>query len=407
MKILILTQWYPPEPQEFLSELAESLREFGHDVTVLTGFPNWPSGKLYPGYRIRLWQREHIRGIPIIRVPLYPDHSHSAFLRIINFLSFLMSAVVLGSWLIPRVDVIHVIHPPLTMGGAAWVLSRLHRIPFTYEIQDMWPETLRATGMLNNEQALALVGMFAKWVYRCTKIIRVISPGFKANLVNKGVHPDKIRVISNWVDTDFFRPFPPDFALAQQFGFNGVFNVVFTGTIGLAQGLETVLEAALLLRDLPEIQFVLIGDGADLEHLQGIATERQIANVRFLGRHPANLMPRFNALADVLFLHLRDDPLFRITIPHKIFTYLASGKAILGAVSGDAAEVISNAQAGVVCPPADPKALAEAVRMLYHLTPSERQTMGENGRRAAEELYGRAPLISQVEKMLKEAVYCC
>lgn len=405
MKILILTQWYLPEPQQLLSELAESLRDLGHDVTVLTGFPNWPSGKLHPGYRIRPWQRENIRGISVIRVPLYPNHGRSAFLRIVNFLSFLMSVVVLGPWLIPRVDVIHVIHPPLTMGGAAWVLSRLYGIPFTYEIQDMWPETLQATGMLNNKRALSLVGMFANWVYRRAKLIRVISPGFKANLVAKGVPSDKIRVTSNWVDTDFFRPLPQDFALAEQYGLAGRFNIMFTGIIGLAQGLETVLEAAPLLQDTPKIQFVLIGDGADLERLQRIARERQIANVLFLGRHPANVMPYFNALADILFLPLRDEPLFRITIPHKLFTYLASGKALLGAISGDAAAVILNSKAGLVCPPSDPIALANAVRKLYHLTPAERQTMGENGRRAAEKLYGRVPLISQIEKMLMEAVH--
>ena len=400
MRILILTQWYLPEPQELLSELAETLQKLGHEVTVLTGYPNWPAGKLYPGYRLRLYQREDINGVPIIRVPLYPNHSLSSVKRIANFLSFSVSLTVLGPWLMPPVDVIHVVHPPLTMGWAAWILSRYHRIPFTYEILDMWPETLRATGMLNNEQALKLIGRFAKWVYSRAAAIRVISPGFRDNLIDKGVSSEKIHVISNWVDTNFFRPVESDVVMAKKLGLAGRFNVMYAGTIGLAQGLDTVLDAAILLRDIPKVQFVLVGDGADCQRLQVMAAERQIHNILFLGRHPATEMPRLYALADVLFLHLKDDPLFRITIPHKIFTYLASGLPILAAIEGDASEVVCGAQAGVVCKPGDPKGIADAVRKLYLLSPAERTSLGMNGRRAAVELYTRENLVAQIEQMI-------
>src|ERR1700733_5245611 len=183
MKILLLSQWYPPEPMKLLSDLTESLVAMGHEVHVLTGFPNWPSGKIYPGYHQRLVQRETVNGVRIIRIPLYPDHSNHPLKRIANFASFAISATLLGPFLVPRVDVMHVIHPPISIGLPAWVISRLRGFPFTMEIQDMWPENLRSTGMLNNESILAAIGAFARWVYSKASMVRVISPGFRLNLL--------------------------------------------------------------------------------------------------------------------------------------------------------------------------------------------------------------------------------
>ena len=399
MKILLLTQWYLPEPQ-LISDLAETLRDAGHEVTVLTGFPNFPSGRIYPGYRIRLFQKEQINGVPVIRVPLYPDHSRSAVKRSLNILSFAFCAAVLGPWLVPRVDVIHVVHPPLTIGLPAWVLSRLQRGPFTYEIKDMWPETLRATGMVNNGRMLRWIGRFAKWVYRRAAAIRVISPGFRANLIEKGVPEEKIRVISNWVDTDYYRQVAPDSELAREHGLADRFNVMFAGMIGPAQGMEVVLDAAALLHDLPDVQFVLLGDGNDLERLKGTAQERNLSNVKFLGRHPPNTMNSFYALADVLLIHLRDDPLFRITIPHKTFTYMAAAKPILAAVEGNVADLIRNAHAGVTCPPSNPAAMADAVRRLREMPIAKREKLGYNGRKVACEEFNRTGLVQELSQML-------
>jgi glycosyltransferase involved in cell wall biosynthesis len=343
MKILLVTQWFPPEPGKLLLDLATCARAAGHELTVLTGFPNYPMGKLYPGYRMRWWQRETIEGVPVIRVPLYPEHSRSAWRRVLNYLSFGLSAAVIGPWLVPQFDVVHFYHPPLTSALPAWTLSRLFRKPLTCEIQDMWPETLAATHMLNHARALAFVGWCAKQVYRRAAAIRVISQGFRDNLIQKGVPPEKIHVISNWVDADFYRPQAPDLAMMEKLGLAGHFNVMFAGTMGLAQGLETVLDAAALLTDLPRLQFVFVGDGADSDRLQQSARERGLANVKFLGRYPGDQMPALYAMADVLLIHLRDDPLFRITIPHKVFTYMAGAKPILAALEGDPAEVVRTA----------------------------------------------------------------
>lgn len=404
MRILILSQWYLPEPAHLLYQLAESLQAAGHEVTVLTGFPNYPSGKLYPGYRLKWFQREKINGIPVIRVPLYPNHGKSGIRRVLNYLSFAVSAALLGPWLIPQVDVIHVYHPPATVGWPAWLLSRLRRVPFTYNIQDLWPETLAATGMLHNRTLLGIVGWFASWVCRKASAIHVISPGFRENLLGKGVPARKIHVISNWVDSQAYRPVPPDPQLAGQLGLAGRFNVMFAGNMGAAQGLDTVLDAAGLLSDLPDAQFVLVGDGADLARLKTIAQQRNLENVKFLGRYPIEEMPRLYALADVLLVHLCDDPLFRITIPHKVFACMASGKPVLAAITGEAADIVQSARAGLHCPPSDFRAMADRVRKFHAMPPAQRQEMADDGRRTMIKSYGREYLVGKVAAMVESVV---
>lgn len=400
MRILILSQWYPPEPMKFLSEMAETLKAKGHDVVVLTGFPNWPEGKVYPGYKIKLWQKETIGGVPIVRIPLYPDHSQSKIPRILNYLSFIISGSLLGFFLIRRPDVIHAIQPPTTC-VPAWLLSRLWRIPFTYEVQDMWPETLQATGMMNNNTVLAVVAKYCDWVYRKAAALRVISPGFRRNLITKGVNGEKIHVISNWVDTDYYSPRQPDVALSEKFGFKGRFNILYAGTIGLAQGIETVLAAAKLVEDIEQIQFVLAGGGLALDNLKEYAANHNITNVKFLGRQPMELMPDLYSLADILLVHLKDDPLFRITIPHKTLTYLSAGKPVLAAVEGDVAAIVNENGAGLTCCSGNPESVAENVRKLYGMSLNDRKRLGENGRATALKRYAKDKLINDISVMLK------
>lgn len=403
MRVLILTQWYPPEPALLLQELAQTLQQLGHTVQVLTGFPNYPSGMLYPGYRVRWRQREVLAGVPLVRIPLLPEHSRSGVGRALNYVSFAVSAAVLGPWLVKRPDVIFVYHPPLTVGLPAWVLSRLWRVPFVYQVQDIWPETLAATGMLNNRRVLGVVAAFARWIYRRAATILVISAGFRDNLLKKGVPADKIRVIPNWANTAEYCPQAPEPALAEELGLAGRFNVMFAGNIGEAQGLETVLRAGEQMADDPRVQFVLVGDGVALDGLKAQAAAKGLKNVRFLGRFAASEMPRLYALADVLLVHLRDDPLFRITIPHKILAYMASGKPVLAAIAGEAAAVVADAHAGLSCPPENPEALVAAVRRLMALHASERAAMGMRARTVAEREYGRVPLIRRIDAVLREA----
>lgn len=416
MRILILTQWYPPEPALLLQELAQSLQGRGHEVTVLTGFPNYPSGRLYPGYRMRLRQRETLAGVPVLRVPLYPEHSRSGLRRALNYLSFALSATLLGLWSTPRPDVLFVYHPPLTVALPAYILSRLWRVPFVYQIQDMWPETLAATGMLSNPKLLRWIGRFAEWVYGKAHSILVISPGFRQNLVAKGVPAKKLHVVSNWVDPSTYYRAEPDPQLAAQLGLVGRFNVMFAGNMGEAQGLETIVETARLLAadtlsgnqeassaERPPVQFVMVGDGIALPRLQQLAEQHGLANIRFLGRYPVAEMPRLYALADVLLLHLRRDPLFQITIPSKTLAYLAAGKPILAAVAGDVADMVLSVGAGMACPSEDPSALAAAVQSLQSMSAAERHAMGERGLVAAQTQFSREILIGEIEAVLQVA----
>lgn len=410
MRVLILTQWYPPEPAMLLQELAQSLQARGHQVTVLTGFPNYPSGQLYPGYRVRLRQRETLAGVPVVRVPLYPEHSRSGLRRALNYVSFALSATLMGWWSVPRPDVMFVYHPPLTVGLPAYVLSRLWRRPFVYQIQDMWPETLAATGMFSNQRLLGWIGRLARWIYAKAQAILVISPGFRQNLLAKGVPAEKIHVVSNWVDPSTYYRAEPDPQVAQELGLAGHFNVMFAGNMGEAQGLETIVEAARLLQDDPQVQtgqqrpqFVLVGDGIALPRLQELAAQHHLNNVRFLGRYPAQDMPRLYALADALLVHLKDDPLFRITIPHKTLAYLGSGKPILAAVAGDVADLVDSIGAGVTCPPQNPPALAAAIRRLQAMPAGQRQAMGERGALAAQTRFGRDRLTGEIEAVLQQA----
>jgi glycosyltransferase involved in cell wall biosynthesis len=403
MKILFLTQWYPPEPALLIQELAQELLIRGHEVTVLTGYPNYPSGKLYPGYHVHLRQSEILGGVPVVRVPLFLDHSQSKIRRALNYVSFTLSSAILGFWQVPRPNVMFVYHPPLTTGLSAWILSRLWGIRFVYQIQDMWPETLEATGMIKSSGLLSIIGRIAKWIYAKAHTILVISPGFKRNLLAKGVAADKIRVVSNWVEGYPSDDVVPDMNLAAKVGMAGRFKIVFAGNMGEAQGLETVLESATILKDDPNIQFILIGDGIALPRLKDIVRARSLSNVKFPGRFPHAAMPALFALADVLLVHLKDEPLFRITIPHKLINYLGSGKPVIAAVSGDAAQVITDTGAGVVCPPGNPHALAAAIRDLENMAVSEREKMGQRGLLAAAVIYSRSVLVAEIDKVLTHA----
>ena len=404
MRILILSQWNPPEPASIPHAMARSLIQRGHQVLSITGFPNYPSGKIYPGYRQRLWRREEIEGVPVLRLPLYPDHSRSGVRRALNFLSFAASASLLGPILSGPADVMWVYHPPLTIGIPAWWIGLLRRVPFVYDIKDMWPETLVATDMMRSRTALAMLSRLARFVYARAAAITVVSPGFNRNLIGKGVPADKIYVIPNWADEHVYRPVPPDQALADKYGFNGRFNVVFAGYMGFAQGLDTVIAAAQQLSDLPEVQFTLIGDGVDEARLQQMVIKKQVGNVRFLGRQPAERMPHFFALADVLLVHLKRDPLFEITIPSKTLAYMACERPILMAVAGDAADVVRDTGAGLTCPPQDAKALATAVRTLYTMSVAERERMGKAGREAFLNHYTRRVLMDRYEALFENIV---
>jgi colanic acid biosynthesis glycosyl transferase WcaI len=379
LRILLLTQWFEPEPALKGLLFARALEAKGHEVEVLTGFPNYPGGRVYPGYRIKPFRREVIDGIRVIRVALFPSHDASPMRRILNYVSFAASAVVFGSLLTRRADVIYAYHPPLTVGVAASMLGFVKRAPFVYDIQDLWPDTLAATGMMGARLPLKVVDKVARWVYRRAAHVVAQSPGFAARLAERGVPTRKLSVIYNW-SHEREASVEGNARIAAELKAGGRFNVVFAGTMGRAQGLGAVLQAAKLLdRPGSRIRFAFVGGGIEADALKAEAEGLGLHNVRFFSRVPMSEIGAVLAAADVLLVHLTDDPLFEITIPAKTQAYLSSGKPILIGVRGDAADLVAKSGGGVSCEPEDPQSIAEEVTRLEAMDPSELQAMGARG----------------------------
>lgn len=409
MRILFLTQWFHPEPGAIRGlPLARALARRGHEIRVLTGFPNYPGGRLYDGYRLRPWMRERMEGIPVLRVPLFPSHDRSAWRRIVNYASFALSTAVIGTALAGKADVVYVYHPPPTVALAAMLWRAFRGIPFVYHIADLWPESVTESGMILGERLRRCVGgAISVWcdrVYRQAAVITVLSPGLKRLLRERGVEDRKVHIVYNWTDEEMFRPLPRDEALARELGLAGRFNVIYAGNLGTFQGLETVIRAALRLRNVPQIQIVFVGTGQAEPVLRDLAVRLGADNVRFLGRRQFWEMPAINALADVLLVSLKKLPFFRVIVPSKTQVSLASGRPVLMAVEGDSADIIRRAGAGLVCEPEDEVSIADGIRTLWERSPEERDEMGRRGM----EFYRREMSLetgaAQMESLFREVV---
>ncbi len=379
LRVLLLTQWFDPEPTFKGVVFARELIKLGFEVEVVTGFPNYPGGKLYPGYKIKLLQRELVDGVLITRVPLYPSHDQSAFGRILNYVTFATAAFIYGVFVAKRSDIIYAYHPPLTVGIAAVCIRFFRRIPVVNDIQDMWPDTLRVTGMVTNTRVLGVVALICSVVYRCVDHIVVLSPGFKQLLIERGVPSQKLDVIYNWCDEAAMVNASGD--LPKGFPDKERFTIVFAGNMGKAQALEAVLDAAEIVQSKDSgICFVLIGGGVEVNRLRGLATEKRLTNVIFLPAVPISEIGSVLRKADALLVHLRKDPLFTISIPSKIQAYMAVGKPLLMAVDGDAAELVKAAGCGVLAESENPEAIADAALKLYAMSFAERDSMARRSR---------------------------
>jgi colanic acid biosynthesis glycosyl transferase WcaI len=399
VRVLILSQYYDPEPVPKAGEFARELRDRGHDVEVITGFPNYPSGDLYDGYQLGLMQRTTIDGIPVRRTYEYPYHGTSALKRLINYWSFVFSAP-LGSLLMRRADVMYVWHPPLTIGVAAWLISRLRGIPFVYDVQDIWPETAVLSGMLKDGFVVRMMSRLEKFVYRRAKHILCVTEGARQNLIGKGVPPEKVSVMPHWIDESLFAAGVPGDREPSD-----AFVALFAGNIGMVQGLDTVVRAASLLTSSDRIRIVMVGDGADKARLVGLAKELGVGEDRlqFVDRQPMAEMPRFMAAADALLVHLRRSELSRYVIPTKTLAYLAAGKPVLMAMEGAAADLVRDAGAGVIVPPDEPQQLVDALRQLAAMPVEERERYGAAGREYLQQNLTKQKVIPQYEEVLRRA----
>jgi colanic acid biosynthesis glycosyl transferase WcaI len=400
LHVLFLSMHYKPEPCDTrTSELAQGMAARGHRATALTSFPNYPFGKVYDGYRQSLREKKRIDGVNVVRVPMVPDHSMSKKRRAISYLSFGASAAFLGALFTKRPDLLWIHHPPLTTGIAGYLLAKIKRVPYVYEIHDLWPETLVSTGMIREGRVTNAIQKVCDFLHKRAAAIVVTSNGMRDHLVSQGVAEHKVHVFHQWAREGEDEPAERSPAFAAQFGLEGKFNVLFTGNMGVAQGLDTVLDAAARLSDVSDLQIVMVGAGVELERLRERATSEGLNNVKFVGQIPRESMPSMFAWADGLLVHLKNDPLFAITIPSKVQVYMAAGRPVLCGVAGDAADLVREFDCGLCFPPDDADAMASAIRELYRTSPERRVELGANARRAQEATSGHDMLLDRYEEL--------
>ena len=404
MRIVIVTQYFWPESFR-INDLALGLRSRGHEVTVYTGKPNYPEGRFFPGYGFFGRSIEDYQGVKVIRVPLLPRGGGGPARLVLNFLSF----ALLASLLAPlrcrgEYDAILVFEPsPITVGLPAVVLKWTKRAPLLFWVQDLWPENLEATGMVRSRWVLDLVARFARFLYRRSDLVLVQSEAFTAPIRALGIEAAKIRYYPNSAES-LYRPVAADAPpLPGQPSLPDGFRVMFAGNIGAAQDFETILGAAELTREERGVHWTIVGDGRMHSWVAAEVARRGLGGtVHLLGRHPMEAMPPLFARADAMLVTLRNEPVFALTIPSKLQSYLACARPILAALDGEGARVVREAGAGVAVRPGDAPALAAAVLELSRMPRAEREAMGERGRRYFERHFERALLLTRLEEWGRE-----
>ena len=402
MRILYVSQYFPPEvnaPAQRVMDFAKAWREAGHDVTVLTAFPNHPAGVIYDGYRLRLLQRETVDGIKVVRTYVYPAPNKGAFLRCINYASFMVSAATVGAIAAGKADIVIATSPQLLVGAAGYVISRLNRSPFVLEVRDVWPEALAAVHARLSGAPYALLAGMAKFLYKRAAKIVTVTHGAQETIKKHGVKEDKLELIPSGICSDMTRPVPPPGDIRRSFGDGDQIIVSYVGTHGMAQKLSTVLEAAQLLSREPRIRFLLVGDGADKEELLQQKETLGLRNVHFFDQVPTNDALRYIAASDICVVPLRKAELFRQTIPSKMYEIMACGRPMVLAVDGEARELMQNASAGLFVDPENPAALAAAILRLAD-DPAARSRYGENGRKYIVENFDKGRLSRQYLDLL-------
>lgn len=403
MNILVLTQYFWPENFR-INDLVAGLVDRGHRITVLTGRPNYPTGKLFPGYGLlRPWS-ERYAGARVRRVPLVPRGPGGGRRLFVNYISFAVSAAVLGPMTVSRdIDAILVFEPsPITVGIPALVLKKITGAPLLFWLQDLWPESLSATGAVRSPAALKMVAQMVRRLYkRCDRIL-IQSRAFDAPVRRLGGRPAQIEYFPNSAEA-LYRPVEVASDAPERRLMPEGFCLTFAGNIGAAQDFDTIIGAACRLAGYPDIHFVIIGDGRMAERVgRAVDAHGLQRTVHLLGRHPAERMPVFFALSDALLVTLRRDPIFALTIPSKVQSYMACARPVVAALDGEGAKIIESAGAGMVCPSQDPARLADAVRTMALLPARARREMGRNGRRYFEAEFERETLMDRLEGWLQE-----
>lgn len=408
MRVAIVSQWYDPETGSagVPASIARSLLRLGHDVDVVTGFPNYPHGRLYDGYRLR-WRTREIRDrVRVTRVPLYPSHEAHAVRRMLSYVSFAVSAALLGWSTLRRADVVLVYSTPATVVLPAWIARWTSGRRYVLLVQDLWPDTVTASGFLPawaTRAAEALLHPLCDLAYRQAEAVAVTAPGMVRRVAERGVTSAEPVLVPNWADENVFAPREPRPEVVAAHEPWRRFTVMYAGSLGEVQGVDVLVEAARELRHRDDVEIVLVGTGVLEDKLRTRVAELGLTNVRFLGQQPLDRMPDLIARSDAQIVTLRDLPLFRLTLPSKVQAALAMGRPVIGAVAGDAAQLLEESGGALVVNPGDATALAREIESLADASPERLAEMGRSGRRYYEQRLSEQSGSRAIDRLLKEA----
>jgi glycosyltransferase involved in cell wall biosynthesis len=395
MRALVVSQYFLPEGFR-INDVVRSLVEKGVDVDVLTGKPNYPEGTFFRGYQAWGLQTEQLLGATVYRLPLVARGKRSALLLVLNYLSFVFSGLIFGPWITRgrSYDVVFVYGvSPILQAIPALLLGRLKRSRVIVWVQDLWPESLEATGYVRNRRVLGWVEHLVRYIYRRTDLLLVQSKGFMEP-VGALASGTPVAYFPNSVESIFcdFPNVPLPRIPALEVGF----SVVFAGNVGTGQSVEVIVEAATLLKDQPDIRFVVLGQGSRWDWMCEQVNKRSLENLHLPGRYPVETMPGLMQKASVLLVSLADQPIFAATVPNKLQAYLAAGRPIVACLNGEGARMVVEAGAGFAVPAQDARGLAAAVRRLYEMPIEERVLMGVNGRRYFKEHFDHDQLTDEL-----------
>lgn len=406
MRILFISQYFPPEmgaPAARTFELARLWVAMGADVTVITAVPNHPTGVVPEPYRRGWVFEEEIDGIRVIRTWIYAAANRGIWRRSLNYMSFLASALLLGSRRAGAADVVIATSPQFLVGIAGFVAARRRGVPFVFEVRDLWPDSIAALDVLREGSVLRALRRIEMGLYRAAALVVGVAHSTRDELVRRGVDPEKIVIVPNGADAEVFCELEKYNGIRESLGLGRKFVVSYVGTHGMAHGLETVLESAAELRDHGDIEFLFVGDGAQREHLERVAASRRLPNVRFIGVQPRERIPSYIATSDVSLVPLRRKPLFAKVLPSKIFEIMGCARPLILGVEGEARTAVLEADAGLCVTPEDPRALSAAILQLYH-DPDRAVALGRNGREYVRRNFSRDELARRYMRVLDAVV---
>lgn len=384
--------------------MADAWVAAGHEVTVVTNFPNHPTGVLYPGYRRSAFLEEQVDGIRILRCRTYITPNRGFVRKVFSHLYFALNAFLQGRSRVGRPDLLLVSSPPLFTGLGVWALSRSLRCPYILEVRDLWPAIFVELGVLRNRLIIALLERLELFLYRRSRHVVTVTRAFADDIADRGFPRERLSFIPNGVDLRRFSPGAGSAAVRREFGVDGKFVVLYLGTHGISQALGSVVEAAASLREEPEIHFLFVGEGADRQALIEQAERLELPNVSFFPGQPKEKVPSLYAIADVCLVPLRDIPLFRAFIPSKMFEVMACEVPLVASVAGEAAEILEASDGGaVICPPEDSERLAQAILELRR-DPRRRRSMARRGRRFVVREFDRKRLAHQYLELMEKIV---